>query len=333
VKNKKRLGEMLVEAGLLTDEQLKQAVIDHKRSNMKLGQFLVREGIMGAAQITDLISRQLKIQKYYPDNYPIDMHLADLLPIEMVQKYQAIPLARTSYLVTMAMTDPTDINALDAIEVYTNMEVEPVICTYQEWNHLMGSLYGTYSTMGGMLERMEEMEIEQAPDGEKGALRGGPRGALPAGHGRRGAGRPAGQLHSLPGGARRRQRRAHQPGEGPRAGALPRGRQAARGAGAAQIDAPADRLAPEDPGQHGHRPSRMPQDGRFTIRMDNKEINIRASTIPTIYGENMVLRLLDTSSGIYSLEELGMSERTSQAGGHDRQALRHDPEHRAHRQR
>jgi len=53
--------------------------------------------------------------------------------------------------------------------------------------------------------------------------------------------------------------------------------------------------------------SRVPQDGRFTIKMDNKEINIRTSTIPTIYGENMVIRLLDTSSGVYSLEQLGMS--------------------------
>jgi type IV pilus assembly protein PilB len=53
--------------------------------------------------------------------------------------------------------------------------------------------------------------------------------------------------------------------------------------------------------------SRIPQDGRFTIKMDQKEINIRASTIPTIYGENMVLRLLDTSGGVHSLEELGMS--------------------------
>jgi len=52
--------------------------------------------------------------------------------------------------------------------------------------------------------------------------------------------------------------------------------------------------------------SRVPQDGRFTIKMDNKEINIRTSTIPTIYGENLVLRLLDTSSGVYSLESLGM---------------------------
>ena len=54
--------------------------------------------------------------------------------------------------------------------------------------------------------------------------------------------------------------------------------------------------------------TRVPQDGRFTVRMDGKEINVRASTIPTIYGEHLVMRLLDMSSGIYSLEELGMSE-------------------------
>jgi type IV pilus assembly protein PilB len=53
--------------------------------------------------------------------------------------------------------------------------------------------------------------------------------------------------------------------------------------------------------------SRIPQDGRFTLRMDGKEINIRASTLPTIYGENLVLRLLDTSTGVYSLEKLGMA--------------------------
>jgi len=54
--------------------------------------------------------------------------------------------------------------------------------------------------------------------------------------------------------------------------------------------------------------SRIPQDGRFTVKMDEKEINIRASTIPTIYGENMVLRLLDTSGGVLSLEHLGMAD-------------------------
>jgi type IV pilus assembly protein PilB len=55
--------------------------------------------------------------------------------------------------------------------------------------------------------------------------------------------------------------------------------------------------------------SRIPQDGRFTVKMKNKDINIRASTIPSIYGENMVLRLLDTSNSVYSLEHLGMNEK------------------------
>lgn len=53
--------------------------------------------------------------------------------------------------------------------------------------------------------------------------------------------------------------------------------------------------------------SRIPQDGRFTVKLNNREINIRASTLPTIHGENLVLRLLDTSSGIYSLKRLGMT--------------------------
>jgi len=166
VRNRKKLGEMLIEAQIITEEQLKQAMIDHVRANIKLGQFLVREGIVGGGQITDLVSRQLKIHKYQADIYPIDISLADMLPLDMVQKHQAIPIARSNSLLTVAMTDPTDINALDTIEFHTNMEVEPVICTYQEWNHLLGTLYGAYSTMGGMLQSMEGMEIERALEEE-----------------------------------------------------------------------------------------------------------------------------------------------------------------------
>ena len=308
MKNKKKLGEMLVEAGLLTEEQLKQAVIDHKRNNMKLGQYLVREGIVGGGQISDLISRQLKITKYYPDHYPIDMRLTDTLPLEMAQKYQAVPVAKTNYLLTLAMTDPTDIDALDAMEVYTNLEVEAVICTYQEWNHLLGSLYGTYSSMGGMLESMEDMEIEPSHEGEKD--------------------RSADDLEV---------RSLHDMAEEAPVIRLVNSilSQAVRdGASDVHISPEKDRVqvrfrvdgklheVPAPPktmhllivsrlkilANMDISLSRIPQDGRFTIRMDNKEINIRASTIPTIYGENMVLRLLDTSSGIFSLEELGMCE-------------------------
>ncbi len=307
MKSRKKLGEMLVEAGLMSEEQLKQAVIDHKRNNMKLGQYLVREGIVSGGQISDLVSRQQKITKYYPDRYPIDMSLAEILPLELAQKFQAVPVAKSNFLLTMAMTDPMDIDALDAMEVHTNMEVEAIICSYQEWNHLLGSLYGTYSTMGGMLESMEGMEIESSiAEGEKD--------------------RSADDLEV---------RSLHDMAEEAPVIRLVNSilSQAVRdSASDVHISPEKDRVqvrfrvdgklheVPAPPksmhllivsrlkilANMDISLSRIPQDGRFTIRMDNKEINIRASTIPTIYGENMVLRLLDTSSGVYSLEDLGM---------------------------
>ena len=80
---------MLIEAGLLNQDQLKQAIVDHKRTNMKLGQYLVREGFVSGSQVADIISKQLKIKKYIPDNYPIDIDLSKALPLELAQKYQA----------------------------------------------------------------------------------------------------------------------------------------------------------------------------------------------------------------------------------------------------
>ena len=306
MKIKKKLGEMLLEAGLMTEAQLKQAVVEHKRNNIKLGQYLVREGIVGGSQIADVVSRQLKIEKYHPDNYPIDMRLIELMPLDMAQKHQAVPVARSDSLLTVAMTDPMDIDALDALEVFSNMEVEPLICTYQEWNHLLGSLYGTYSSMDGMLEKLEGMEFKLEDDSER------DRGAEDL------------EVKSL-----------HDMAEEAPVIRLVNSilSQAVRdGASDVHISPEKDRVqvrfrvdgklhdVPAPPksmhllivsrlkilSNMDISLSRIPQDGRFTIRMDNKEINIRASTIPTIYGENMVLRLLDTSSGIYSLEELGM---------------------------
>ncbi|NNF98024.1 MAG: Flp pilus assembly complex ATPase component TadA [Desulfobacteraceae bacterium] len=304
MKQKKKLGEMLVEGGLLTKAQLKQAVKLHRRENMKLGQYLVQDGIVSSTQIADLLSRQLKIKKYRPDEYPLDMSLADIVPFEFAQKYQISPLVKSKSLLTVAMTDPLDINALDAIEVLTNMEVEAVICTYGEFNQLAGSLYGAYSGMGGV---MDTMQIETAEESEKGAVSEDVE---------------VGSLHDLA-------------EEAPVIRLVNSILMQAVREGASDVH-----ISPEKEyvqlrfrvdGKLHEVPappksmllliisrlkilsnmdisiSRIPQDGRFTVKLDKKEINIRASTIPTIYGENMVLRLLDTSSGVYSLEELGMS--------------------------
>jgi type IV pilus assembly protein PilB len=201
-----------------------------------------------------------------------------------------------------------DINAIDAIEVHTNCEAEVVICSYQEFNHLFNSLYGSYSEMGGVIEGMEEMQIERQQDldpeeaietdVEVGSLLDMTEEApvirlvnsILAQAVREGASdvhispekdyvqvrfRVDGRLHDVP--------------APPKSMLL-------------LIISRLKILANMDISI-----SRIPQDGRFTLRMDGKEINIRASTLPTIYGENLVLRLLDTSTGVYSLEHLGMA--------------------------
>lgn len=199
-----------------------------------------------------------------------------------------------------------DIAALDALEVYTNTEIEAVICTDQQLNHLVGSLYGTYSGIGGVIE---EMEIEKEDEPEKaefsdevevGSLQDMVQEApvvrlvnsILSQAVREGASdvhispekdyvqvrfRVDGRLHEVP--------------APPKSMIL-------------LIISRLKILSNMDIAL-----SKIPQDGRFTIKMDNREINIRTSTMPTIYGENMVIRLLDTSSGVYSLEQLGMAEK------------------------
>jgi len=305
MKGKKRLGEMLVENNLIGEDRLKQALIDQKKAGLKLGQFLTRQGIVSEQQIIDMLSQQLKIAKYHPDNYPLAVELASFIPIEVAQKYQVAPLRKKGRLLTIAIVDPLDINALDYIEVLTNSEVEPVVCSERELNQLISGLYGTQSGLGSIMENMEiksqdEVQEEAAPDKEEvqvaslqdlageapvirlansifaQAIRDGASDVhiSPQQNSVQLRFRIDGKLLEVP--------------SPPKSLFLP-------------IIARMKILANMD-----ITVSRIPQDGRFTLKLDKKEINVRVSSIPTIYGENMVLRLLDTSGGVYSLDRLGM---------------------------
>ena len=306
MKIKKRLGEMLIDEGLISHERLTQALEEQKKAGLKLGQFLTRMGIVSESQIIDLLSRQLKISRYHPDEYPLEIDLADHFTIEVAQKHQISPLKKKGRLLTIAMVDPLDINALDYIEVLTNSEVEPVVCSERELNQLISSLYGTQSGLGSIMENMEiktqeEGQQEAQPDKEEiqvaslqdmageapvvrlansifaQAIRDGASDVhiSPQQNSVQLRFRIDGKLMDVP--------------SPPKSLFLP-------------IIARMKILSNMD-----ITISRIPQDGRFTLKLDKKEINVRVSTIPTIYGENMVLRLLDTSGGVYSLDRLGMN--------------------------
>ncbi len=301
---RKKLGEMLIDEHLLTERQLQKALADQEKAGLKLGQYLVRQGIISEQQIVDVLGRQLKLRKYHPDRFPFDLELSKLISIDYAQKYQVAPLMRKGRLLKIAMTDPLDINALDVIEMLTNCEVEAVVCTERELNQLISSLYGIQSGFGSVLESMDieaqpvkERDEEEAADIQLASLQN-MAGEAPivrlansifAQAVREGASdvhispqknsiqvrfRIDGKLHDVP--------------SPPKALFLP-------------IVARIKILANMD-----ITVTRVPQDGRFTLKMEKKEINVRASSIPTIHGENIVMRLLDTSAGIYSLDRLGM---------------------------
>jgi type IV pilus assembly protein PilB len=307
---RKKLGEILVQGGLLTQKQLEEALPFQKRSHLKLGQFLVREGIVNESQIVELVSNQLRLEKYRPENYSIDMDLINLLPADLAHKYQVAPLQKNGLLLSIAMVDPLDINALDAIELMTNCEVEAIICSEQHLNNLLSSLYGTYAGIGGVLEDMEEMEINKTAvkttiteDVEVSSLQGmaeeAPVVRLVNSILSQGVREGASDIHISPEKESVQVRfrvdgKLHEVPAPPKSMFLP-------------IISRLKILSNMDIAI-----SRIPQDGRFTVKMKNKDINIRVSTIPSIYGENMVLRLLDTSSSMYSLEKLGMNERDRQ---------------------
>ncbi len=306
MRKKKRLGEMLLEAGVVNDAALKLALTEHKKAGLKLGQFLIHQGIVTEPQLMDVLSEQLKIDKYHPDIYPIDLGLGSIISSEMSLKYQCVPLRKKARLLTIAMTDPMDIDALDTIEVLTNHEVEPVICSEKVLNQLRSSIYGMHAGLGGIVEKMEEMQFNT----EASAPESGPEDL---------------QVSSL----------LDMAEEAPVIRLVNSIISQAVREGASDIHISPEQLSTSVrfriDGKLHEAPAppkgmlmpivsrikllagmdiavlRIPQDGRFTVRMENREINIRASTLPTIHGENLVLRLLDMSAGNYTLDRLGMS--------------------------
>ncbi|MBU1695576.1 MAG: Flp pilus assembly complex ATPase component TadA [Proteobacteria bacterium] len=304
---RKRLGEMLIDAELINKTQLEKALSDARKSGFKLGQYLIKKAIVTEKAIVNAIAEQVKIKKFNPTDYSITSDLSKFMDIDTVNRFQAIPLEKKGGILAVAMVDPLDILAIDHIEILTDMEVIPVICTEQNFNDLLSTIFGAYAGKDGVMRQIqdiEEMDVVDEKDSYpdqviESALQNMAEEApvirlvnsILAQAVREGATdlhispekeymeirlRVDGKLHHIP--------------APPKRMFLPL---VSRIKILANIDISV---------------SRIPQDGRLTIIMNHKEVNIRVSTIPTVYGQNLVLRLLDTSSGITTLEKIGLSE-------------------------
>jgi Type II secretory pathway, ATPase PulE/Tfp pilus assembly pathway, ATPase PilB len=305
-RERKRLGELLIESGALTEEQLENALTGQKKSGMRLGQYLIQAGILKENIIIDSVSRQLRIERYTPDKHPYDDRIESFLAEDLAQKYRLVPLAKRGHLLTIAMTDPMDINALDAVEIATNLEVEPVICSENDYDLLFNAIYGRgeqpKDLFGGMAE--EDGDITTQAGGEdKEDI------AIDTLQDQASQAPVIRMVNSILGQAVREH--ASDVHISPEKDSI-------------QLRFRVDgklRMIPAPPktsflplvsrlkimGNMDIAVSKIPQDGRFTFVTQRREFNVRVSSLPTVHGENIVLRLLERNASGLNLGELGLT--------------------------
>src|SRR5215467_995090 len=124
-----RVGELLLKEKRITPEQLQQALAGQKANGGKLGYNLVKMGFVKDEEITALLSKQYGIPSINLAQFQIDPAVVKLVPAETAQKYQIIPLSRSGASLTIAMTDPTNVFAMDDIKFMTGYNVEPVVAS------------------------------------------------------------------------------------------------------------------------------------------------------------------------------------------------------------
>ncbi len=302
-RERKRLGDLLIEAGVITNEQLREALAGQKKSGLKLGQYMLRSSMIKEAVMLDTLATQLNISQYHPDKYPYEEGMNNLVNDKLAQKNRLVPLQKKGSLLLVAMPDPMDINALDTVEIATNLEVEPVICSENDFDLLFNAIYGrgtipeaAYDDLGDgddFGDTRDEDESDVAVDTLTDMAEQAPVirmvNSILAQAARENASdihispektfvniryRVDGKLRTVP--------------SPPKSIFLPL-------VSRMKIMANMDIAV-----------SKVPQDGRFTFHTQGHEFNVRVSSLPTIYGENLVLRLLDRAAHGLTLDELGL---------------------------
>ena len=294
-----RLGEQLVLKGILTEEALENALSAAKAANMKLGEYLTSHGIVPEEDILKALSEQLNFPLYNPDEFPLNTNLKDLVPQDVARENRLVPLTLEEGVLYCALLDPNNFRALDTVEETCRCQVEPVLCTKADFVRLFSAVYGEYSAFSEMLG---EIDADTAPDAglkdeeviTNNAVDDVPVIRLVNLILSEGVKVGASDIHINP--------------EKTTVNVRYRVEGMLRKASEVPL-----KLAPsvvsriKIMGNMDISETRLPQDGRFTIKVEGHEINVRVSSIPTTYGENVVMRLLDMSAQrIYELPKLGM---------------------------
>jgi type IV pilus assembly protein PilB len=303
-----RLGELLTKASLITQDQLKEALKLQKETGGKLGETLIKLGFVSEEDITECLSQQFGVPSINLVHFEIDPAVIKLIPADVARKYNILPVNKTGATITIAMADPTNVFAMDDIKFMTGYNVEPVVASELGIKTAIDNYYGSTSSLElkKVMEDLQQSEsadlevLEEEEDMDMAALAGSAEEApvvklvnlILTDAIKRGAS----DIHIEP---YEKEFRVRFRIDGTLYEIM--------NPPLKLKDAITSRmkiLAKLDISE-----KRLPQDGRIKLKMKlndkNKELDFRVSVLPTLFGEKIVMRLLDKDNLRLDMTKLG----------------------------
>lgn len=294
---KDKIANQLLESALISQEQLEVALSEQTKSGGSLGYNLVKTGAISEKAFAEFLSQTYQVASIDLDDIEPDEHAVELIPPEVATKFQVVPIKREGRTLTVAMSNPDNIFAIDDIKFITGLDVKPVVATETAIKRAIDRFYESADSLAEVMKDMQEdFEIVEELDEDTGLAEAQSEDApvvklvnsLIADAVNKGAS----DIHVEPFEKKLRVRYRidgvlHEMMSPP---------YKMKGAITSRLKIMAELDIAE---------KRVPQDGRIKIRIGNKKIDLRVSTLPTIFGEKIVMRILDKSNLQIDLTKLG----------------------------
>ena len=289
----KQLGQILIEQGLITEEQLQTALEVHHRTPKSLGRVLIDMGLIREADLVRALAEQVGLEFVDLSETQIDPAAAALLPETLARRYRALPIGERDGKLLVAMSDPANVYALDDIRAITNRDVQPVVATASDVEQAISR----FSQLEGQVEQLASeaasaLEAEGEEDLEA-AVEDAPIVKLVNAIMTQAVADRASDVHIEP---HEKDLRVRFRVDGVLHEAMPRAPKAIQNGLISRLKVMADLNIAE---------KRVPQDGRISMKVGGRQLDLRVATLPTVWGEKVVIRVLDKSQALIKLEELG----------------------------
>jgi type IV pilus assembly protein PilB len=291
----KQLGQILIELGFITPQQLETALEEHRKTPKSLGRVLIDLGMIKEADLVRALAEQVGLEFVDLNEFPIDATSTVLLPEALSRRYRAIPIGERDGRLLVAMSDPANVYALDDIRTITGRDVQPVVATANDVEEAIQKFSGMDSQVEAMASIAAESVDETTADLEE-ALEDAPIVKLVNAIMTQAVGDRASDVHLEPAEHNVRIRFRvdgvlHEP--------MPPAPKSIQGGLISRLKVMADLNIAE---------RRVPQDGRISMKVGGRALDLRVATLPTVHGEKVVIRVLDKSNALLRLEDLGFLE-------------------------